>query len=104
MYSITPDGRYFLVNIRLWRCSNPSLPDEERQKLVNELMRARRDVKQAKSDLDDNTRKSAREAVNIAKIALGERGPVWWTDDSPDYNRHKVTNTPYADWYKSLKS
>ncbi|MBK4992379.1 hypothetical protein IAE39_000553 [Pseudomonas sp. S37] len=104
MYPITPDGRYFLVNKRLWRCSNPSLPDEERQKLVKELMRARRDVKQAKSDLDDNALKSAREAINIAKIALGERGPVWWTDGSPDYNRHKVTNTPYADWFTSLKS
>ncbi|CAM2886585.1 hypothetical protein PSFL6913_05565 [Pseudomonas fluorescens] len=31
-----------------------------------------------------------------------ERGPVWWSDGSPDYNRHKAINTPYAEWYRSL--
>lgn len=25
-----------------------------------------------------------------------ERGPVWWSDGSPDYNRHKAINTPYV--------
>lgn len=104
MYPTTPDGRYFLVNKRLWRCSNPSLSDEERQKLVNELMRARRDVKQAKSEQDEKALKTARDAVSTAKVALGERGPVWWTDDSPDYNQRIVMRTPYAQWYQSLYS
>jgi hypothetical protein len=41
--------------------------------------------------------------VQKAKVALGERGPVWWDDGSPDFNRSQVTNTPYADWYFSLE-
>jgi hypothetical protein len=39
---VTPDGRYFVVRGRLWRCSNPQLPHEERQRLTAELMAARR--------------------------------------------------------------
>jgi hypothetical protein len=35
---------------------------------------------------------------------LGERGPVWWTDGAPDFNRKLVVNTPYADWYAGLSS
>ena len=35
----------------------------------------------------------------MAKLALGERGPVWWTDGTPDWNRRLVRNTPYADWW-----
>jgi len=33
---------------------------------------------------------------------LGERGPVWWADGTPDYNRHLAKNTPYAEWYAGL--
>ena len=43
-----------------------------------------------------------RAAVDAAKHALGERGPVWWTDGAPDYNRRMAKNTPYADWYQPL--
>ena len=25
-YPVTPDGRYFVVRGRLWRCANPALP------------------------------------------------------------------------------
>jgi hypothetical protein len=41
-YPVTPDGRYFVVKGRLWRCTNPSLPADTRQRLVGELMQARR--------------------------------------------------------------
>ena len=44
----------------------------------------------------------ARAAVDEAKIALGERGPVWWTDGAPDFNRHTARTTPYATWYRLL--
>jgi len=98
----TPDGRYFVVNGQLWRCSNPSLRDEDRQRLVDKLMGARRAVRGAKASNDLDLLRSARLQVNAAKVALGERGPVWWSDGSPDYNRHKAINTPYADWYRSL--
>ena len=41
---VTPDGRYFVVRGRLWRCTNPGLSDAERETLIRELMDARRDI------------------------------------------------------------
>ena len=38
----------------------------------------------------------------MAKVGLGERGPVWWGDGAPDYNRHLAKNTPYAEWFAGL--
>jgi len=100
----TPDGRYFVVKETLWRCANPSLSEATRQALVSDLMRARRAVKQAKAEDDTSALQRARASVHAAKVALGERGAVWWTDGSPDYNRRKVTNTPYAEWFALLTS
>ncbi|WP_405124405.1 hypothetical protein [Pseudomonas alloputida] len=102
MHPTTPDGRYFVVKGQLWRCSNPSVSDEERQHLLYDLMEARRAVKEAKALDDEDKLHAARAAVERAKRALGERGLVWWDDGSPDYNRHKAINTPYAEWYRSL--
>lgn len=102
MNPTTPDGRYFVVKGQLWRCSNPALDESERQGLVNELMAARRAVKASKASGDPSEMKEARAAVNNAKVGLGERGPVWWDDGEPDLNRHRVTNTAYAEWYRSL--
>lgn len=99
-YPHTPDGRYFVVRHRLWRCSNPELPPEERDQLVHDLMKARRAVRSAKQSGDNAEMSAARRAVDRAKQALGERGPVWWKDAAPDYNRHMVKNTPYAAWYE----
>ncbi|MCQ3015271.1 hypothetical protein NLO83_06560 [Pseudomonas tremae] len=98
----TPDGRYFVVKGQLWRCSNPSLSEDVRQRLVNGLMAARRAVKTAKASGDANALKAARADLNQAKVALGERGDVWWTDGAEDFNRRKVENTPYAEWYERL--
>jgi hypothetical protein len=42
--------------------------------------------------------------VDVAKHALGERGPAWWTDGAPDYNRRLVKNTPYATWYVEIQA
>ena len=94
-YSETPDGRYFIVRGRLWRLSNPHLPPEQRDALVKELMDARRAVAAAKRAGDKAAEADAHAAVDLAKIALGERGPVWWTDGAPDYNRHLLKNSPY---------
>lgn len=98
-YPVTPDGRYFLVKNRLWRCSNPALPEAERAAHVKALMQARSAVKNAKTE--DDVRE-ARRRVHAAKVALGERGPVWWNDGAPDVNRHHPKNTPYADWWRAL--
>ena len=98
-YPTTPDGRYFVHKERLWRCTNPNLSDGLREQLVSQLMKARRAVRQAKKLDDEDALASARSEVNEAKIALGERGPTWW-DDETDFNRFLVKNTPYATWWR----
>ncbi len=60
-------------------------------------MNARRAVRAARGDPAKLS--AARAAVDAAKIALGERGPVWWTDGAPDENRRMAQNTGYAGWY-----
>jgi hypothetical protein len=102
MYPTTPDGRYFVVKGRLWRCSNPALPEDVRQHWVNVLMDARRAVKSAKRVEDPEALKQARAQVDAAKQALGERGEVWWNDGGVDVNRRMARNTDYADWYAGL--
>ena len=103
-YPSTPDGRYCVVRGRLWRTSNPALAPERRQELVDQLMDARRQVGKAKRAGDRDAEREARAAVDAAKRALGERGPVWWSDGAPDYNRRMAANTPYADWYAALEA
>lgn len=92
----TPDGRYIVVNGRLWRATNPGLPTARRHALVEALMQARRALR---SGAGADGRAAARAQVDAAKRALGERGPVWWTDGAPDYDRRLARNTPYAQWH-----
>ncbi len=99
---MTPDGRYFVVRGRLWRRSDPSLPEDRRAELISDLMTARRAVGVGLRSDDASAVKEARAAVNHAKVALGERGAVWWDDGAPDWNRHMAANTPYADWFATL--
>ena len=77
LYRRIPDGHYFVVRGRVWRLSEPAL--------------------------DPDRRNRDRSRVDAAKPALGERGPVWWTDGAPDWNRHLAKNTPYASWWASLQ-
>nr|WP_297529331.1 hypothetical protein [uncultured Roseateles sp.] len=99
-HPVTPDGRYLVVMGRLWRRSNPALPPEQARALVSELMDARREL--ARRDLTAELRARTRSRVDAAKRSLGERGEVWWEDGAPDFNRHMIRNTPYADWFASL--
>ncbi len=99
---VTPDGRYFVVRGRLWRCANPALAEEARRRLVSALMAARRAVAAAQRAGSGPNLAEARAAVDSAKRALGERGPVWWADGAPDYNRYLARNTPYAAWHAAL--
>lgn len=103
-HPVTPDGRYFVVRGRLWRMSDPALPDDERARLVSQLMAARRSVGVAKRQGDRTAEDSAHGSVDVAKHALGERGPVWWDDGAPDLNRHMARTTAYAQWYAALKT
>ena len=102
-HPVTPDGRYFVVRGRLWRRSNPELSEDERQRLVGELMDARRAVARARRAVDHEAEGRAHAGVDAAKRALGERGPVWWTDGTPDLNRHMAKNTPYAEWFAAAE-
>ena len=101
----TPDGRYFVVvgkvGPRLWRATNPALKAEERERFTRELMSARRAVRSADGE-DEIT--AVRGRVNAAKVALGERGPPWWTDGAPDLNRRLVRGTCYEEWWAGLSS
>lgn len=98
----TPDGRYLVVRGRLWRTSNPNLPAERRAELVRALMAARSAVRRALRSGAREELAVARKQVHTAKVALGERGPVWW-DDAPDYNRRLAKNTPYRDWFAAAE-
>ncbi|WP_354519339.1 hypothetical protein [Lysobacter enzymogenes] len=96
----TPDGRYVVVRGRLWRTTNPHLSPSRREELVAELMDARRAVRRAARDT--TALAQARAKVHAAKVSLGERGPVWWDDGAPDFNRRMARNTPYASWFAAL--
>lgn len=99
-YPETPDGRYFVAKEKLWRKTDPALDDTTRRARVKALMQARRAVKHAKQAEDDDAMREARQAVDAAKIALGERGPVWWDDDAPDETGKHPRNSSYAEWWR----
>jgi len=98
----TPDGRYIVVQARLWRAPNPTLPAERQVKLMRDLLNGRRALKAAKVAGDAAAITAARRLVAAAQVGLGERGKAWWKDGTPDYNRTLVKNTPYAQWYAGL--
>ncbi len=67
-------------------------------------MQAHRAVRTALADEDSTALKAAWARVQAAKVALGERGPVWWDDGAPELNRHMAKNTPYASWHAALNA
>jgi hypothetical protein len=95
----TPDGRYLVVRGQLWRCTDPNLSNERRTDLTKALMTARRAKLAAMRKGDDDARVAAKQSVDDAKRALGERGPVWWDDSAPDLTRKMARTTIYADRY-----
>lgn len=98
-YPRTPDGHFFVSKGRLWRCTDPSLDDTTRRAAVKALMQARRAVSVA---TDEAEMQAARGRVDEAKRRLGERGPVWWKDGSPDEGGKHPKNSVYADWWAAL--
>lgn len=68
----TADGRYIVVDGRKWRATNPAIPENLRQELVDELVSARRAVRSKEPN--------ARYRVGNAKVAHGERGAPWWEE------------------------
>lgn len=96
----TPDGRYIVVRGRLWRATNPSLPEDEARFWRSSLMKARREVAEARRTDDPERMRAARAAVQTSKEKLGDRGVPWWDDGAKDWNRYLVKNTPYAKWFE----
>jgi hypothetical protein len=103
-HPVTPDGRYFVVRGKLWRMPSPNLSPAKKSMLVGELMKARSAVRSAKLAGDRVQEAAAHRVVDVVKRELGERGPAWWSDETPDLNRQAVNNTPYAKWYSGLRA
>jgi hypothetical protein len=100
----TPDGRYIVIQGRLWRAANPSLPAEAKVRHTRELLNGRRALKAAKGAGDEAAISAARKLISGAQVGLGERGKVWWKDGTPDLNRTLAKNSPYADWFAAADS
>jgi hypothetical protein len=69
---------------------------------VDRLIAGRRAVARARAVDDPEALAAARGEVESAKVDLGERGAVWWTDGAPDLNRHMARNKPYGAWFAAL--
>lgn len=83
MKSPSDQDRYLVINGRRWRRADPALSPDIRDRLVHELMDARRAVNSAKRDEDATAERAARARVHDAKVALGERGVPWWVEPTP---------------------
>ena len=82
----TADGRYVVIDGRRWRATDPDLPEEVGAALRKALMSARRDVGTALRAGDPAAERAARDRVQRAKVALGERGTPWW-EQTPEQRR-----------------
>ena len=72
----TDDGHYIVINGRRWRATDPAIPEQRLNELTRILMAWRREVRRTKGTPEEA---AAREGVQLAKTALGERGtPPWW--------------------------
>lgn len=74
----TEDGRYVVIDGRRWRATDPLIPEGVAAALRQELMSARRAVGTALRHSDAEAEATARARVQVAKVALGERGAPWW--------------------------
>ncbi|MFJ2027870.1 hypothetical protein ACIODW_29230 [Streptomyces sp. NPDC087897] len=83
----TEDGRYVIIDGRRWRATDPDIPEEAAAALRSHLMAARRAVREAKRTTDEAALRRARERVQQAKVALGERGDPWWEQTARDRTR-----------------
>ena len=80
----TPDGRYVVIKGRRWRATDPELPEDVAAVLRSQLMSARRAVGAALKADDPVAERAARDRVQRAKTALGERGTPWWEQSSAE--------------------
>ena len=81
----TDDGHFIVIKGRRWRATDPEIPEDVAARLRRALMSARRDVGTALRAGEDPA--PARARVQLAKVALGERGTPWW-EQTPE-ERHE---------------
>ncbi|MFC3962796.1 hypothetical protein [Nocardia jiangsuensis] len=84
----TPDGRYIVVEGRRWRATDPLIPAERRAELQSVLMAWRREVRRTEGA------RAARDGVQAAKVALGERGTPWWEQSDTERRARWETEVP----------
>ncbi|PJJ70534.1 hypothetical protein CLV46_0056 [Diaminobutyricimonas aerilata] len=75
------EERWLVIGGRRWRRTDPALPDDVVARLRSHLGRGRAGVRTATRSGDEAAVAAARHRVNLAKHALGERGPKWWESD-----------------------
>ena len=85
----TEDGRYIVVAGRRWRATDPLIPAERAAELRSALMAWRRQVKAVRGTPAE---RAARDGVQAAKVALGERGRPWW--EQTDAERRQRWEAP----------
>ncbi|MEU6315648.1 hypothetical protein [Streptomyces sp. NPDC047014] len=80
----TPDGHHVVIGGRRWRATDPDVPEEAGARLRVHLMAARRAVGAARRAEDPRAERAARDRVQTAKVALGERGTPWWEQSAEE--------------------
>ena len=86
------DGHWIIIDGRRWRATDPAIPEDVAARLRKELMSARRAVRDAG---DETEVRRARDRVQAAKVALGERGTPWWEQTMPE-RKARWSQTPSA--------
>ena len=97
----TPDRRYLLLGDKLLRSYNPNLPNDRIDDLLVVLFNSRCDLRRARQ-CDGTEPLELVDAIEAARRALGQSGPVWWDDGAPDLDGVPVLSTCYAEWFKSM--
>jgi len=87
----TEDGRYLVIDGRRWRATDPAIPETRAAELRRVLMAWRREVKRTKGTDEE---RAARDGVQAAKVALGERGTPWWEQSDAERRARWDTEVP----------
>jgi hypothetical protein len=87
----TEDGRYIVVAGRRWRATDPMIPPERAAELRSALMAWRREVRAVRGTAAE---RPARDGVQAAKVALGERGRPWWEQTDAERRQRWETAVP----------
>ena len=90
----TPDGRYLVIDGRRWRATDPAIPEERRAELTRILRAWRREVRRVRGT---DGERSARDGVQAAKVALGERGTPWWEQSDAERRTRWSAEVPSPD-------